>query len=161
MPLEPSNDNRMYHRLEVPPDASAQQIRGAYRRLAPGLHPDRRPDDPDAARRFQEITEAYEVLSDPERRARYDRTRGRSPISEGWTIRWGTARRTSVASPPCSGQGGTGRPPAIGCEPFPTGSAPLTAGPVRVVAPTDPPNRTTGVDLAGLVDAMFRVRRWG
>ena len=61
-----------YALLEVPPDASPDDIKRAYRRLARQLHPDTNPD-PAAEARFKEIAVAYEVLSDPEKRQRYDR----------------------------------------------------------------------------------------
>ena len=64
-----------YRRLEVAPVASHDEIVHAYRRLALGVHPDAHPDDPEAPRRFREITEAYEVLADPARRQAYDRSR--------------------------------------------------------------------------------------
>jgi curved DNA-binding protein CbpA len=64
----------LYLRLEVAPDSSHQEIVRAYRRLVHGAHPDARPDDSEAAQRFREITEAYDVLSDPLRRASYDRS---------------------------------------------------------------------------------------
>ena len=82
MPSDPINGDRMYRRLDVAPEASAEQIGRAYRRLAHSLHPDTHPEDPDAAIRFREITEAYETLSDPARRARYDRNRQPPPTSD-------------------------------------------------------------------------------
>lgn len=54
-------------------DASAAEIKKAYRRLARQYHPDVNKDDPQAEERFKEINEAYSVLSDPEKRAAYDR----------------------------------------------------------------------------------------
>ena len=63
-----------YETLGVPPDATAAQIKKAYRRQARKYHPDSNPGDPDAEARFKEVTRAYEVLSDPDRRARYDAT---------------------------------------------------------------------------------------
>jgi len=62
-----------YDILSVPNSASAADVKRAYRRLAMKNHPDRNPGDPEAVRRFKESAEAYEVLSDPERRAIYDR----------------------------------------------------------------------------------------
>jgi molecular chaperone DnaJ len=61
-----------YELLGVSRNASNEEIKRAYRRLARQLHPDTRPDDPDAEARFKEITRAYQVLSDPEMRRRYD-----------------------------------------------------------------------------------------
>jgi DnaJ domain len=61
--------------LGVPPDATLTTIKKAYRKLARQHHPDRNNGDPDAAARFREITEAYEALSDPDRRKRYDAAR--------------------------------------------------------------------------------------
>ena len=61
-----------YQALGVSRDASAEEIKNAFRRLARETHPDANPEDPTAEARFREIAEAYEVLSDPQRRARYD-----------------------------------------------------------------------------------------
>ncbi|MFQ5745814.1 MAG: molecular chaperone DnaJ [Gemmatimonadota bacterium] len=61
-----------YDRLGVSRDADAEAIKKAYRRLAMKYHPDRN-DAPDAEERFKEVTEAYEILHDPEKRAMYDR----------------------------------------------------------------------------------------
>lgn len=62
-----------YEILEVPRDASAEDIKKAYRRLARQYHPDANPGDEEAEHRFKELAAAYEVLSDPDKRARYDR----------------------------------------------------------------------------------------
>ncbi len=62
-----------YETLGVARDASADDIKRAFRRLARDSHPDANPGDPSAEARFREVAEAYEVLSDPSRRAAYDR----------------------------------------------------------------------------------------
>ena len=63
----------LYQRLGLKRGASEAEIKKAYRSLAKQLHPDRNKDNPDAARRFGEITAAYDLLSDKDKRARYDR----------------------------------------------------------------------------------------
>ncbi len=63
----------LYQRLGLKRGASEAEIKKAYRSLAKQLHPDRNQDNPDAAKRFGEITHAYDLLSDKDKRARYDR----------------------------------------------------------------------------------------
>jgi molecular chaperone DnaJ len=61
-----------YEVLGVSRSADESELKTAYRRLALQYHPDRNPDDPDAEEKFKEASEAYAVLSDPEKRSRYD-----------------------------------------------------------------------------------------
>ncbi len=63
----------LYQRLGIKRGASEAEIKKAYRSLAKQLHPDRNTDNPNAAKRFSEITQAYDLLSDKDKRARYDR----------------------------------------------------------------------------------------
>jgi molecular chaperone DnaJ len=62
-----------YDILEVPKSADADTIKKAYRKVAMKYHPDRNPDDKSAEEKFKEAAEAYEILSDADKRARYDR----------------------------------------------------------------------------------------
>jgi len=71
-----------YRLLQVDPSAEQEVIEAAYRRLARKYHPDVNPD-PAAAPRMRELSAAYDVLRDPERRAEYDRRRKR-----WWRARW-------------------------------------------------------------------------
>ena len=62
-----------YEVLGVSRTAAEQEIKSAYRKLALQFHPDRNPDNPQAEERFKECSEAYAILADSEKRARYDR----------------------------------------------------------------------------------------
>ncbi len=64
-----------YRVLGVSQDASADEIKKAYRKLAQEYHPDANPGDPEAEEKFKEISEAYATLSDPEQRKEYDQVR--------------------------------------------------------------------------------------
>ncbi|HIF09865.1 MAG TPA: molecular chaperone DnaJ [Sneathiellales bacterium] len=61
-----------YDLLSVDRDATSDQLKSAYRKLAKQYHPDRNPGNADAEHRFKEISESYEVLKDPQKRAAYD-----------------------------------------------------------------------------------------
>jgi molecular chaperone DnaJ len=64
-----------YQVLGVPDTASAEEIKKAYRRLAKQYHPDANPNNPSAAERFKEISQAHATLSDPDKRKQYDAMR--------------------------------------------------------------------------------------
>jgi DnaJ-class molecular chaperone len=63
----------LYATLGVGREATQEEIKRAYRRLAKEMHPDLNPDKPEVGERFKQVTAAYDILSDPERRGRYDR----------------------------------------------------------------------------------------
>lgn len=62
-----------YEVLSVSRECNEQELKTAYRKLAMRYHPDRNPDNPEAEERFKQASEAYQVLSDPQKRAMYDR----------------------------------------------------------------------------------------
>src|SRR3954470_14645253 len=63
----------LYSQLNVARDASEAEIKKAYRKLAKELHPDRNTDNPKATERFSKVTQAYDILTDKDKRAQYDR----------------------------------------------------------------------------------------
>jgi DnaJ-class molecular chaperone len=63
----------LYSTLNVARDASEADIKKAYRKLAKELHPDRNKDNPKASERFSKVTQAYDILTDKDKRAQYDR----------------------------------------------------------------------------------------
>ncbi len=69
----PVQDRQYYDLLKVPTTASSADLKKAYYREARLVHPDKNPDDPDAADKFQKLGHAYQILSQPESRAHYDK----------------------------------------------------------------------------------------
>jgi hypothetical protein len=115
-----------YRVLGVDTGASRQDIARAYRRAVHGAHPDTQPANPRAAARFQELTDAYDLLSDPDRRAAYDRAHpaggtGGQPLSP--------------PRPPRVGRPG---PPHL---PVPMPGQPIVAGPVHIEPPAAPASK--------------------
>jgi curved DNA-binding protein CbpA len=145
----------LYQLLGVPRGASGGEITRAWRRRAAAEHPDRRPRDAAAPARFRALTEAYQVLGDPARRAAYDRSRGDQPGPGA------AAPEGPAAGPPARSQRGSGVPVTVrraGRVPEP----PLRAGPVWVEIPGMVPAagpRTAeddGVRLAALAELAVR-----
>src|SRR5258706_13654688 len=112
-----------YEVLGVPRTATEKEIQAAFRKLAREHHPDVNPGDPSAADRFKEINEAREVLSDPEKRRRYDRL--------------GPDRRRDDAPPPDGASTGPrDRPSGQGARvEYPTGDPHALEGLVRSGSP--------------------------
>src|SRR6476619_70935 len=73
-----------YQVLGVPKNASAAEIKKAYRKLAQKLHPDANPGNKDAEERFKEVSSAYDVIGDEEKRKSYDQVREMG-ASGSWT----------------------------------------------------------------------------
>src|SRR5690606_30894814 len=76
----------LYQILGVSRDASQAELKSAYRKLALKYHPDQNQGDAEAEERFKQISAAYQILSDPDKRSHYDRfgsTSGQSPFGGG------------------------------------------------------------------------------
>lgn len=82
-------ETKLYDALSIAPSATQEEIKKAYRKAALKWHPDKNKDKPDAGEKFKEVSQAYEVLSDPEKRKIYDQygleflLRGGAPPPEG------------------------------------------------------------------------------
>lgn len=99
-----------YKILGVDKTASEKDIKNAYRKLARKHHPDLNPNDPEASKRFQQLNEANEVLSDPEKRKKYDK------YGENW--QHGEAYEQQARQQQSYGQGGFGGGRSQGFESF-------------------------------------------
>jgi curved DNA-binding protein CbpA len=154
----PGNGDGLYLRLEVLPGVSHDEIARAYRRLAHNAHPDAHPGDPDAARRFREITEAYEVLGNPDRREQYDRARRQAgvginqPFPASGTSSPAPGRPPVFASPTATGD------PIVflGAGPVTKPTPGLFVGPVQVrPSRSGPPPSLTHEDVAAALLARL------
>ena len=142
----------LYQLLGVSRGASRQEIAQAWRRRARAEHPDSRPRDIAAADRFRALAEAYQVLSDPARRAAYDQALAQEQrLGPGAPA---PAARVSVHHP-----AGPGRP--RGADPLAWPSAPLRAGPVLVEGthPAPAPGGWDERDIMLAVLAELALRR--
>lgn len=89
-----------YKILEVAENATEQEIKKAYRRLAKKYHPDLNPDDQEAEQKFREIAEAYETLSDENKRKNYDfQSQKQEDFAEKKTPKNGSSAATSSSGP--------------------------------------------------------------
>ena len=129
-----------YEVLGVPRDASQDDIKRAFRRLARELHPDTNPD-PEATTRFKAVAQAYEVLSDPDKRRQYDR--------------FGAAGVGAGAGDPFGFGGGGGINDIF--EAFFGGASPFGGGPRGPSGPPRGPDLEIVVDL-DLEQAVFGVK---
>jgi molecular chaperone DnaJ len=129
----------LYEILGVERNASSDDIKKSYRRLARESHPDANPDDPEAETRFKELSAAYEVLSDPSKRDRYDR--------------FGSSNGFDMSDPFGSGAGGLGDL----FDSFFGGNNPFGGGGARTRGPSGPP-RGEDLDAQAVLeftDAVF------
>lgn len=127
-----------YELLEVSRTATQDEIKRSFRRLALEHHPDKNPDDPEAESRFKELAKAYETLSDPDRRARYDR--------------FGADESFNIGDPFGNGGGGLGDLFDV----FFGGSSPFGGG--RTRGPAGPPR---GPDLEAVAPLTFEEAVFG
>src|SRR5258708_22048181 len=98
-----------YKTLGVARGASADEIKKTFRKLARKYHPDVNPGDKKAEEKFKEINEAYEVLSDPDKRHKYD------TLGPNWQDQFGFQRGTGTRRYSYGGSGGRG-PPLYYCN---------------------------------------------
>lgn len=157
-------DEGLYRLLNVPPGASPAEIGRAYRHLAQASHPDTHPDDADAPRRFLAITEAYEILSDPQRRARYDRDQLRTASPQPGPAAQPKRPRPAGPIPAVVflEPGVPVGPTVIAAPPTgPTGPTPLMVGPLHWRPDPDPSRGPIpSTDMQILLHALQRLGWW-
>jgi curved DNA-binding protein CbpA len=149
VPADHPQGPSLYDVLQVRADSSTTDIARAYRRLARAWHPDTRPADPGAAARFQAVSDAYELLSDPVRRAAYDERRavrasGSKTVSRPAADR---GHRSSPTSPLLSSPSlpplwplGPARTAPLASQPRVAAGGPVVRpGPVRIGPPPGDP----------------------
>ena len=152
-------DSSFYGRLGVDRRASRGEIVHAYRRLARGVHPDTHPEDLEAAGRFREITEAYEVLGDPRRRADYDRRLRGSRIE----VRvYPASRERSTRPREATGHRYEGEPVVLDAARPGRSGVPLRVGPVSYGCVGKPGDRAGSADrsLSDLSGVLRELVEW-
>lgn len=139
-----------YAVLGVPRDADEATIKKAFRRLARELHPDVNRHDPDAEEKFKEAAEAYEVLSDPERRATYDRYGHEGLRSGGYAPNFDTFGSVADIFEAFFGGGGLGDLFGGGGRP----GGPVQGGDIAVAAEIDLAHAARGGKIEVEFDAV-------
>lgn len=131
-----------YEILGVPRTATPKEVKAAFRKLARKHHPDLNPGDPEAERRFKEVNQAHEVISDPEKRRKYDEF-GRD---------WQRYEQWEAAGRPGPSPFGGGGPAPAGGVPFAAGGPQVE---YRTVSPEEMEQMFGSGDLPDFIQEMF------
>ncbi|RDW89600.1 hypothetical protein BP6252_01632 [Coleophoma cylindrospora] len=107
-------ETKLYDSLSIQPSATQDEIKKAYRKAALKYHPDKNKDNPSAVEKFKEVSQAYEILSDPEKRKTYDQ--------------YGLEFLLHGAPPPQESTGGAGGNPFAGAGGMPGGFESFSSG---------------------------------
>jgi molecular chaperone DnaJ len=150
-----------YAVLGVSSTAPGDEIKKQYRRLAKKYHPDSNKSDPKAAERFKEISEAYTVIGDDEKRKKYDDMRKFGGVG-GFTEAWRNASTSTRRPPPQSGQGGQpGNPRFDDFDIGGIGGLGDLFGSVFGARPRGPRAPERGQDIERTLDIPFRTAATG